>query len=97
MARALLLALAFAVASGARYVDYSGVKMPQYGGTVDYEGPRDSPAPPEDYLDRPDAPVSLADYKYEEENGELINGDSTLFRRVVENGWSQFLCLCMLR
>lgn len=69
MARALLLALTCAAAaSAARYVDYSGVKMPAYGGG-DYEAPRDAAvAPPSDdyHGHSPDAPASL-DYKYEEE------------------------------
>ncbi|CAH0578356.1 unnamed protein product [Chrysodeixis includens] len=70
MAHAVLLALACAAAaSAARYGDYSGVKMPAYGGGVDYETPRELPAaqPSEDYHGHsPDAPASL-DYKYEEE------------------------------
>ncbi|XP_026742288.1 eukaryotic translation initiation factor 3 subunit A-like isoform X2 [Trichoplusia ni] len=70
MSHAVLLALACAAAaSAARYGDYSGVKMPAYGGGADYEAPRDLLAaqPSEDYHGHsPDAPASL-DYKYEEE------------------------------
>lgn len=63
MARAMLLALAFTeLASGARYVDYSGVKMPQYGGGADYEGPRD------EYDDHsPDILSASHDYREEDE------------------------------
>lgn len=63
MARAVLLALAFAeLASGARYVDYSGVKMSQYGGGADYEGPRD------EYDDHsPDILSASHDYRDEDE------------------------------
>lgn len=68
-ARALLLALTWAAAaSAARYVDYSGVKMPAYGAS-DYDAPRDpAAAPPSaDYRGHsPDAPAA-PDYKFEEE------------------------------
>uniref|UniRef100_A0A2A4JQZ7 Uncharacterized protein n=1 Tax=Heliothis virescens TaxID=7102 RepID=A0A2A4JQZ7_HELVI len=69
MARALLLALTCAAAASAsRYVDYSGVKMPAYGGGSDYEAPRDPVVQAsDDYRGHsPDAPAS-PDYKYEEE------------------------------
>ncbi|CAH1647927.1 unnamed protein product [Spodoptera littoralis] len=71
MARALLLALTCAAAaSAARYVDYSGVKMPAYGSVAagDYDAPREGGAPAsDDYRGQsPDAPAS-PDYKYEEE------------------------------
>ncbi|CAH0703647.1 unnamed protein product [Spodoptera exigua] len=71
MARALLLALTCAAAvSAARYVDYSGVKMPAYGSVAagDYEASNDVAAPAsDDYRGQsPDAPAS-PDYKYEEE------------------------------
>lgn len=69
MACSLLLALTcVAAASAASYIDY-GVKMPQYGGSADYESGRDPPPsqPSDDYhSNSPDAPASL-DYKYEEE------------------------------
>lgn len=59
----MLLALAFAeLASGARYVDYGGVKMPHYGGGADYEGPRD------EYDDHtPDILPASHDYRDEDE------------------------------
>lgn len=52
---------------GARYGDYSGARMPQYGG-AEYEAREPAPAhEPEDYRGHsPDAPAPL-DYKYEEE------------------------------
>ncbi|CAB3258827.1 unnamed protein product [Arctia plantaginis] len=69
MVRALLLALTCAAAaSAASYGDYSGVKIPQYGGG-EYDMGRDSPPsqPSDDYHGHsPDAPAS-PDYKYEEE------------------------------
>lgn len=67
MAGAMLVALTFAtLASGAEYVDYSGVKMPQYGGNADYEGPRDVTSTSDDYHEhQPDAPAPL---DYEEDD-----------------------------
>lgn len=70
MVRALLLVLTCAAAaSAASYGDYSGVRMPQYGGGAEYDMGRDPPPsqPSDDYQGHsPDAPAS-PDYKYEEE------------------------------
>ncbi|KAG6461872.1 hypothetical protein O3G_MSEX012913 [Manduca sexta] len=94
MARAALMALAWAAAaaaaSAARYVDYSGVKMPQYG-PGDYDSPRDLPhlaAAADDYHGHsPDASASL-DYKFEED----IHGKSERPPKESDDrkSWSKF-------
>ncbi|KAJ2954566.1 hypothetical protein O0L34_g2853 [Tuta absoluta] len=74
MVRGILwCALALATAtlgSGARYSDYTDVKMPEYGSAIDYDGPRDSPPapPPEPDEYHEHAPDSSAPIDYNEED-----------------------------
>ncbi|XP_028174454.1 DNA ligase 1-like [Ostrinia furnacalis] len=88
MARALLVALACAACAGAaaRYGDYSGARMPQYGGG-DYDAREHGPAPePDDYRGHsPDAPAAL-DYKYEEDpsNSQIGKTESPPGKEVDE-------------
>ncbi|KAL0902821.1 hypothetical protein ABMA27_000609 [Loxostege sticticalis] len=66
MARALLVLACAACAAAARYGDYAGARMPQYGGDYDAQ-PHTHAREPDDYRGHsPDAPAAL-DYKYEED------------------------------